>query len=253
MAENKIDSMVASTSISEVTAFSVDSQSTDGPTDQKETIWMDENWDDYLGYYKDEKTPEITSVIDTGANWVAGKGYEADEETTMLLDTIRGNGFDTFNSIMENGERTKELGGNFYAEIVRDDEDNFINLKPLDPLVMKHVANPQGIIIRFEQISKVPGGVTKKFKPEQIFYLPRNRIADEIHGTGDIESITGYLDKIKQLDEEKLMEEYSRQIYQLSHIAKEKFKFLRWSIYFLIINMGLTIFFLILSSLVNVS
>ena len=62
-----------------------------------------------------------------------------------------------------------------------------------------------------------------------------------------------YFSKIKQLDEEKLMEEYSRQIYQLSHIAKEKFKFLRVSIYFLIINIGFTIFFLILSSIVNVS
>jgi hypothetical protein len=62
-----------------------------------------------------------------------------------------------------------------------------------------------------------------------------------------------YYSKIKQLDEEQLMEEYSRQIYQLSHIAEEKFKFLRYSIYFLIINLGFTIFFLILSSLVNIS
>ncbi|MFX1243012.1 MAG: Pycsar system effector family protein, partial [Promethearchaeota archaeon] len=59
-----------------------------------------------------------------------------------------------------------------------------------------------------------------------------------------------YFSKIKELNEEQLMEEYSRQIYQLSHIAKEKFKFLNYSIYFLIINVGLTILFLILSSIV---
>lgn len=47
------------------------------------------------------------------------------------------------------------------------------------------------------------------------------------------------------------MEEYSKQIYQLSHIAKEKFKFVDYSIYFLITNMGLTILFLILSSFIN--
>ena len=187
MGEQKIDSMVASTSISEVTKFLVDSQSTDGPTDLKETEWMntkeDVTFEDALGYYKDAKTPEITSVIDAGANWVAGKGYTADEITTLLLDSIRGNGFDTFNSIIENGERTKELGGNFYAHIITDDDDNFINLKPLDPAVMKHIANREGIIIRFEQMSKVKGH-PRKFKPEEIFYLARNRIADEIHGTG---------------------------------------------------------------------
>lgn len=60
-----------------------------------------------------------------------------------------------------------------------------------------------------------------------------------------------YYSEIKKINEEKLMEEYSKQIYQLSCIAKEKFKFVNYSIYFLIINMGLTIFFLILSNFVN--
>ena len=183
MPENKIDSAVASDLKTTMTPFSVDSQTTDAAQDQKETEWMDTNFGQYLGYYKDEKTPEIPAVIDTGANWVWGRGYVADEPTTMLLDTIRGNGFDTFNSIGENGERTKELGGNFYAEIIRDEKENLINLKPLDPAVMKHIANRQGIIIRFEQVSKTKSP-NKKFKPEDIFYLPRNRIADEIHGTG---------------------------------------------------------------------
>lgn len=168
-----------------VTAFSVDAQTTDGPTDQKETEWMDDKFGDWLGYYKDEKTPEITAIIDEGANWTAGRGWTADPITEMLLDTIKGNGFDTFASIIENGERTKELGGNFYAEIIRDDEDNLINLKPLDPSVMKHHATGQGIITHFTQMSKNhPRKSEHKFKAEEIFYLPRNRIADEIHGTG---------------------------------------------------------------------
>ena len=49
---------------------------------------------------------------------------------------------------------------------------------------MQHVANSQGIIIRFEQVSKVKGKKPKKLSPEDIFYLQRNRIADEIHGMG---------------------------------------------------------------------
>ena len=186
MGDSKVDSMSRGTLAQvEVEGFTVDNQNTDGPTGEKETTWMDEEWSTWLGYYKDEKTPEITAIIDEGANWTAGRGWNADEVTTMLLDTIKGNGFDTFASIIENGERTKELGGNFYAEIIRDDEGNLINWKPLDPGVMKHHATSKGIITHFTQTSKNPNRKSEhKFEAKDIFYLPRNRIADEIHGTG---------------------------------------------------------------------
>jgi len=182
MADQKIDS--ASIGEASPTDFSVSSQNTDGTSDQKETEWMDDNWAQYLGYYKDEKTPEITAVIDAKATWTVGKGFKADGTTTLLLDTIKGFGFDTFNTILENAMRTMLLGGNFYAEIIRDDEENLINLKPLDPGVMKHIVE-KGMIIGFKQMSKTyPKKMEHKFEPEEIFYLPRNRIADEIHGTG---------------------------------------------------------------------
>ena len=177
MPTTKIDSAVSSTNAQE--DYSVDSATTDGPTDQKETTWMNTNWITWLGYYK--KIPELASVIDAKATWTVGKGIKADEITTMLLDTIKGNGKDTFNTIIENMIRTYNIGGDSYCEIIRDDEDNLINLKPLDPAVMKHVFDRQGMLIRFEQTSKAKQKPTK-FKPEEIFYLPRNRVADEIHG-----------------------------------------------------------------------
>ncbi len=189
MPENKIDSAVASDLQNQMTDFSVDTATTDGVFDQKETTWEDENWTKYFGYYTDEKIPEITSVIDAKATWTIGKGFKADEETTMLLDTIKGWGKDTTNTILENAMRTMMIGGNFYAEIIRDDEDNLINLKPLDPSVMKHVVNGKGILKRFEQTSKNQGKKPKKFQPEEIFYLARNRVADEIHGRGIIQKL----------------------------------------------------------------
>ncbi len=194
MAENKISSAVASDLTNTMTTFSVNSQQTDGSTEQKETEWMDTNFPQYIGYYKDEKTPEITAIIDAGGNWTNGAGYTADEVTTMLLDSIKGNGKDTFVSIMENGERTLSIGGNFYAHIIRDDEGNLINFKPLDPAVMKHISGPDGMIKRFEQMSKIKGKGPRKYEPEEIFYLPRNRIADEMHGTGIIGKLKLILD-----------------------------------------------------------
>jgi hypothetical protein len=186
--------MEASDLTNAVTDFSVDTQVVDGATDQKETTWMDTDFTQYWGYYKDKKTPEITSAIDAKATWTVGKGFKADEITTMLLDTIKGFGKDTFNTILENAMRMMLISGNFYAEIIRDEEDNLINLKPLDNQNIRHVVNRQGQIIRFEQTAKQKGEPPKKFKPEQIFYLARNRAADEIHGMGIIQKLQNVID-----------------------------------------------------------
>jgi len=187
MPQTDISSAVASDLTGAMTDYSVAPVSTEGAADQKETEWMNAKFTQYLGYYK--KIPELRAVIDAKATWTVGKGFKADEVTTMLLDTIKGFGNDTFNTVLENMIRTYQIGGDSYSEIIRDSEGNLINLKPLDPQVMKHIANAEGKIIRFEQVSKVEGNKPKKFQPEEIFYLPRNRVADEIHGQSMIEAI----------------------------------------------------------------
>ena len=104
MPDTKIDSAVRSDKAVFVD-FSVGSERTDAGNN-----WIDEKFYDYLGYYKDEKTPEITAIIDAMASWTVGKGFKADEETTIILDSIKGNGFDTFNSILENAMRVMQIG-----------------------------------------------------------------------------------------------------------------------------------------------
>ncbi len=222
MPENRIASTSASDLTNAMTDFSVDSQSTDGATDQKETRWNhtqeDVTWTDALGYYKDKKTPEITAVIDAGANWTWGKGFDADPETSVILEHAIGMGFDTFNSFGENGERTLSLGGNFYAEIILDDDGELINLKPLDPEVITHIANKEGIIIKFEQTSKIKGNKPRTIFPENMFYLPRNRIADEIHGRG----IAGKLKLIIDMKNEAMADQ--RKAMHWNVIPRWKFK-----------------------------
>lgn len=68
----------------------------------------------------------------------------------------------------------------------------------------------------------------------------------------DYKSSEEYFLKIKKLNEDELLEEYSKQIFQLSYIANEKFKFVNFSIIFLVINIGLAIIFLILSGILNI-
>jgi len=163
-----------------ITDYEVDTQSTDGPVDQKETTYDNSNWTQQLGYYK--AIPELRAAIDAKARWTIGRGFKADPYTTSILDEIKGFGADTFNSIIENMIRTKMIGGDAFAEIILDDDGFLINLKPLDPGSMRIVANRKGIIIRYEQINKTEGKKNKTWKPEEIFHLTRNRVADEIHG-----------------------------------------------------------------------
>ena len=191
MPETRIDSAVSGTD--QHTDFEVGALNTDGATGQDETEWMNNFWTIWFGYYK--TIPELTSVIDAKATWTVGKGFQADDMTTLLLDTFKGWGKDTFNTIIENMIRTYNIGGDAFCEIIRDDKDKLINLKPLDPGSIKIIVNGKGIIKRYEQVNKIEKKKPTKFQPEEIFHLARNRVADEIHGVSIIERLVKIINK----------------------------------------------------------
>jgi len=138
-----------------VTDYSVDAVNTDGAGDQFETEWINTYWSTYLGYYK--AIPELQAAIDAKATWTIGKGFKANELTTLTLMSIKGTGKDTFNSIMENMIRTYHIGGDSFAEIIRDNKGQLVNIKPLDPNSIKIIVNSLGRIKRYEQINKIMG------------------------------------------------------------------------------------------------
>lgn len=167
-------------------SYEVDPLSIEGAADQKETTFLNSLWGQWLGYYK--QIPELRKAIDAKATWTIGKGFTADPTTELILGGITGWGKDTFNTILENMIRTYQIGGDAFAEVIRNSQGYMINLKPLDPAVMLTVVNRQGIIIRYEQISKTKKA-NKKFQPHEIFHLSRNRTADEIHGISVVEAL----------------------------------------------------------------
>ena len=133
--------------------FSVEAQTLDSATDQKETKYFNHNFPKQLGYYK--KIPELKSAIDAKARWTIGKGYKSN--------------------------------GDSFAHIIRDNEGNLINLKPLPQLQI--VANKAGIIIRYEQLDRHNKKAVKTFKPEEIFHMMQDRVGDEIHGVSVIDAV----------------------------------------------------------------
>jgi len=187
MAINDIGSSVASDLSGEMTDFSVDSVSTDGALDQDETFYINTDWETDYGYYN--SIPEFKTAVDAKALWTMGAGFEADEITSLLLGTIKGNGKDSFNSILKNMIKVKTISKDSFAEVIRDAEGMLVNLKPLNPSSIKIVQNRMGQILRYEQVTKVKGVANKCFSPDQIFHLSHDRVADEIHGTRIIASL----------------------------------------------------------------
>ena len=166
--------------------YSVDGLSTDGAGTQNEFTYRNVDWSQDYGYYTE--IPEFKIAIDTKATWTVGAGFTSDEATELLLMNIKGNGKDSFNSILKNMIKCKTISKDSFAEIIRDKDGVLSNLKPLDPESIVIVQNSKGRIKRYEQVSKTKTP-NKKFRPDKIFHLSNERIADEIHGTSIIKSL----------------------------------------------------------------
>ena len=147
--------------------------------------WQSPFWSTWYGYYK--FVPDLKAIIDAKANWIMGKGYTASDEVKNVLTKINGNGKDTFNSIMENMIKAYTIGGDSFAEIIKDNKGNLINLKPINPSSLKIKGNSRGQIARYEHW--VNGKISNKFDPDKIFHLSWGRMIDEIHGISTIETV----------------------------------------------------------------
>ena len=182
-----------------------DSQEVDRASEKTEVKWVNTNWTKYNGYYKTHLS--VKSVMNKLGMWTTGKGFTADDRTKKILGNIIGWGKETFDLVIDNQVKIEHVNGDSYAEIITpegeelaEDGNNLINLKPLNPGSIGHVMNPQGMIEGYKQ--RLLNAEEKPLRLNQVFHLCMNRTADEIHGTGDIESLTTFLDKIKQLDED---------------------------------------------------
>jgi len=185
MGDMNVASSVASDLTNVMTNYSVDAKTTDATTGHGRHVYYNTNRSQQLGYYK--TIPELQAAIDARAEWAMGKGFEADEQTTMLLMTIKGKNNQSFNSIIESMIRDYYIGGDAFTEIIRDEEGNLMNLKILDPDSMGIVSNAQGMITGYEQTSKA-NKIPKKYDKEKILHFSRNVVADEVHGTSVVDA-----------------------------------------------------------------
>ncbi len=187
MVEFDVNKAAVSDMNNNVDDYSVDIQSIDDAGAGGFTRWYFTKWTQQLGYYK--QIPEIKSSIDAISKWTIGKGFKANDRTTVLLNNIKGYGEDTFNTILKNMIIVRQIGGDAFAEIVRDKETGvLLNLKPLDTGKMVIVVNEKGIIQHYEQITSSQAKRTK-LQTKDVLHLTLGRVASEIHGTSIIDSV----------------------------------------------------------------
>lgn len=189
---NNIGNAVSSNLTGTMQDVVVASATTDGATGS-EVRYTNTNWSKYLGYYRN--IPECKIAVDTLARWTIGDGFIVNNPTTqVILDHISGWGCDTFDDILENMDRCCSIGGDAFAEIIKDESTGtLVNLKVLDPSTITIVADAKGIIKRYEQTSKINKSKTI-FQPREILHLSCDRIADEIHGISFYEGIKEVID-----------------------------------------------------------
>ena len=186
MPELNID---ATTTPTVVTDYTTPALQTEGVNEAGET-WIDyPEFTKWYGNYR--KIAKIKMAINAYATWVVGQGWSADSTIVTELEDIRGWGEDTLLSILWNMLVIKKVNGDAFAEVMRDpDTGTLLNLKPLDPSTMRTVLDKQGIILRYEQRAKTGDSkAVKKFKPNEIFHIVNDRVADQARGTSVIEAV----------------------------------------------------------------
>ena len=160
------------------TEFEVDAKDTDGAnTGNKETFYIP-NFTKWNGFYR--TLGELRTVINKFASWTFGRKFIADPANQAKLKRIKGIGRESARTVLKNCWITAMICGDSYAHIVKDKQGRQTNLKPLNNGKMATVANPEGIIIAYEQ--DLGGGEAIRYEPEEIYHLMYMREADEIHG-----------------------------------------------------------------------
>jgi hypothetical protein len=181
MAKTNIESATTTNMTNAVTDFSVASGNDTGNEENYRC-----NWVKWLGFY--EQIPEIAALIDKKALWTIGKGYITNKTTENILQSIKGNGKETFNSILYKAVKTYTLCGDYFAEIIKKN-GKLYNLKTLNPGTIEILTDKKGYIRQY--IQRNNNGVdVAKWNPNEIFHLSWNQKGDNTHGTSTIEKLT---------------------------------------------------------------
>lgn len=206
----------------QITEYQPGFSDTDGVTDQDEQEHTNPRWQIQWNYFTN--VAELHNALLMKGYWNTGKGWTADDNTTAMLEDVTGWGTDTFDDIMLNMDVMSMVAANSFSHIVRnpDNPKKILNLKPLNPGTIRWYTNKEGRITRYEQFTRTKKGEKKTFRtfrPDEIFHISNNRMADNMGGL----SVIDVLEPIIKADEE--MFEITRKVMRQQAIPFIIFKY----------------------------
>ena len=168
--------------------------------DAEQENWTGEYTPDYNrwhGFY--QRVPTLAARIDAICEAaVSNCTIEGPNSETLLkfLDSITGNGKQTFKVISYNLIKSGIIGGDSFAEVIYDDSDNVENLMQLPSGNMK-ILFKNGVIKKYIEVDG-----DGKWKPEQILHCSWNPSGASVHGTSVIERLNDILIAKNQIEDD---------------------------------------------------
>lgn len=204
MAELNISAATTTNFTGAVPDFIVAAKALDAATpNQEETYYYFENATKYYGYYL--TIPEIFSAANAMATWAFGAGWSADDpQLKQELLHVKGMGKDTFSKIIWNLEVVKLVVGDAFAEVKRDKGTNkILNMIPISPERVRLVFDENGMLKRFDIWNSKEWRPIKK---ENMLHICNKRLADQLHGTSQIEASKFIIDaRNEALSDERII------------------------------------------------
>ncbi len=183
MSELNISSATTTNLAGTVPDFIVASKALDAASpNQEETYWYFANAPKFYGYYL--TIAEIFNAANAMATWAFGAGWTVkSSDLRVQLEHVRGMGNETFSRLIWNHEVVKLVVGDAFMEFKRKD-NKIINIISISPERVRVVFDKGGIIKRYDTWN---GSSWKAVKKEDMLHSSNKRIADQLHGTSQIE------------------------------------------------------------------
>jgi len=150
----------------------------------KEYEWNNSNWKDQWGVF--HASPDFKVAETLKAVWIFGQGIQTDPLTNVEFERIKGYGKQNIRDIFFSMDITSRVTGDAYAEIVKDDKGNWLNLVEKPGSNVWIITDLKGMLKRYEV--RIGEKITK-IDPENMFHVSHMQLAGECHGTADTDAL----------------------------------------------------------------
>ena len=203
MAELNLSQATTTNFTGAVPDYIVKSKTLDAITpNQEESYWYFADATKNYGYYFN--IAEIYNAANALCTWAFSRGYKVDDPTLKVqLDHIKGTGNSSFNKIMWQHGVVKLIVGDAFIEVKRNEKDVILNMIPVSPERVRVVFTKSGLIKRYDIWT---GSEWKPVKKENMLNSSNKQIADQQHGTSQVEAAKFIVDSLNEaLSDERII------------------------------------------------